>query len=107
MTKLKNLPIFMKMVRYFRLRYPGIWGAVVKRMRPFYWAYQTSTLDNFDDTPFKYTAAFNEQQWQKKLLRQQAYNSYLISSGVMNNRPVVDPAVILERINRAATFHNH
>lgn len=107
MAKLKKLSIIEKMARRIRLRYPVIWGAVVKRLRPFYRAYQTSMLDNFDDVSFKYAAAFNEQQWQKKLLRQRAYNSYLISSGVMNNRPIVDPVVILERIDRDTACRNH
>lgn len=107
MAKLKKLSIIEKMARRIRLRYPVIWGAVVKRLGPFYRAYQTSMLDNFDDVSFKNAAAFNEQQWQKKLLRQGAYNSYLISSGVMNNRPIVDPVVILERIDRDTACRNH
>lgn len=106
-ARLKRLPLLSKMARYFRLTYPRVWGAVVRRVRPFYSLYQARRLDDYDDVSFKDIAAFNEQQWKKKLLRKREYNSYLTRNGVMNNRPVVEPAAILERISRATALHKH
>lgn len=106
-AKLKNFPVLTKMSRYLRLRYPRIWSAIIKKIKPFYWTYQVSALNDHEDTSFKEISAFNEQQWQKKLLRKRTYNTNLIKNGVMNNRPVVEAVVILERINRAATLHKN
>lgn len=106
-ANLKGSPLLSRTARYFRLSHPRIWGAIVRRVRPFYSAYQASALDNSGDASFKDIAAFNEQQWKKKLLRKREYNSYLTRDGIMNNRPVVDPVVILERISRAGSMHHH
>ena len=106
-ARLKRFPLLSKMATHLRLSYPRAWGAIVRKLRPFSVLYQARKLEDYDVTSFKDMAAFNEQQWKKKLLRKREYNSYLTRDGIMNNRPVVDPVVILERINRAATFHNH
>ena len=81
--------------------------AVIKTLSPFYWTYQVKKHNDSEDALFKEISAFNEQQWQKKTLRKQANISNLTRSGVMNNRPVVEAAMILERINKANALHKH
>lgn len=107
MAKMKKIPMIAKMARHFRLTFPRVGGMLIKKTSQFYWTYQASSLESFEDGLFKNRTSFNEQQRQKKLLRSHTYNSYLKINGVVNNRPVVESEVILERISRNAALHNH
>jgi hypothetical protein len=105
-AKLKSNTVLIKVVSHFRTSYPEIWRTLAKRLRPFYWSYQAQVLDDSDDAFFKDMSIFTEQQWQKKQSHMRTYNSESLRNGVMNNRPVVDPAVLLERINRSVAPKN-
>ncbi|MEJ1958893.1 MAG: hypothetical protein WDM70_05115 [Nitrosomonadales bacterium] len=106
-AKLKKISIVSRMVRYLRLSFPGLWGAIVKRLSPFYWRYQAGAHDDSKDAFFKDMPVFDEQQWQQNWLHKRTYNSDTTRNGVMNNRAVVEPAVILERIKVTTNLHKY
>lgn len=106
-AKLKGNPVVKKIANYLRTSYPGPWRAIAKKLRSLYWTYQAHALDESDDAFFKDLSVFSEQQWQRKQSQMRAHSSESIRNGVMNNRPAVEPAVLLERINRSAALKQH
>lgn len=96
---LKRRRLIVKLAHMLRFRHPVLWGAIMRRLKPYYLTYRAS-LEERRQESLQVVDNFNDQNWRRKQSLNHFYGCSPISYGIPNKSPSVDPNELLKRINK-------
>lgn len=98
--RIKKQRLIMGLVRWFRSRFPVLWGIIMRKVKPVYLAYRVSISDKQASEFLQAASDFNNREWQRNQSLKYLRGSQAVTFGISNKSPSVDPNALLERINK-------
>lgn len=103
-AKLRSNPLAEKAARLLRNRFPRLWRAAMRIVKPLYLTYQWRKNSRIAQAFSRFVDEFDSEQW-KRQQQSRSHSSYPTCSGIENNQPSVNPRELLDRINKNLAAH--
>lgn len=103
-ARLRSNPLAEKTARLLRNRFPRLWRAAMRIVKPLYLTYQWRKNSRIAQAFSRSVDEFDSEQW-KRQQQSRSHSSYPTCSGIENNQPSVDPRELLDRINKNLAAH--